>query len=260
MKVLCDEIFGRENHISTVTVKVKDPAGVGQQAPIFDICEYLLVYAKDIKQFKEDLPEFTNTSPFTKKAKAYRNLIVKYGEPKFVSEVERQQVGLVKIYECEDYEISNTNELSFDQYVENRDSIAADYNPSGGTILAIRDQIPARGLSFIEYTPTKGKMAGKLDRVYFLNRRILAFLSDIVIKTEDGVFRKSKLTNLWDIPNASLHLEGGVEFRNGKKPEELIKKILSFATTEGDLIMDFHVGSGTTTAVAHKMNRQWIAG
>ena len=259
LKVLCDEIFGRENHVSTVTVKVKDPAGVGQQAPIFDICEYLLVYAKDVKQFKEDLPEFNDTSPFTKKAKGYKNLIVKDGEPKFVSEIERQQVGLVKIYECEDYEISNANELSFDQYVESRDSIAADYNPSGGMILAIRDQIPARGLSFIEYTPTRGKMAGKLSRVYFLNRRILSFLSDILIETEDGVYRKSKLTNLWDIPNASLHIEGSVEFRNGKKPEVLIQKILSFCTVEGDLIMDFHVGSGTTTSVAHKMNRQWIA-
>ena len=102
-------------------------------------------------------------------------------------------------------------------------------------------------------------MAGKQSRVYFMNRRILSFLSEILIETEEGVHRKSKLTNLWDIPNASLHLEGGVEFRNGKKPEVLIKKILSFGTVEGDLIMDFHVGSGTTAAVAHKMNRHWIA-
>ena len=82
LKVLCDEIFGRENHISTVTVKVKDPAGVGQQSPIFDICEYLLVYAKNVQQFKENLPEFVDTSHFTEKASGYRNLIVKYGKPK----------------------------------------------------------------------------------------------------------------------------------------------------------------------------------
>lgn len=72
------------------------------------------------------------------------------------------------------------------------------------------------------------------------------------------MYRKSKLTNLWNIPNASLHLEGGVEFKNGKKPEVLLKKILSFGTVEGDLIMDFHVGSGTAAAVAHKMGRQYI--
>ena len=258
LKVLCDEIFGRENHISTVTVKVKDPAGVGQQAPIFDICEYLLVYAKDIKQFKENLPEFVDTSHFTEKASGYRNLIVEYGKPKLVKEIERKNVGLVKIYECEDYKISDANKLPFDEYIEKRNSIAADYNPSGGMILAIRGQLPARGLSFIEYTPTKGKMAGKQSRVYFMNRRILSFLSEILIDKEGDVYRKSKLTNLWNIPNASLHLEGGVEFRNGKKPEVLIKKILSFGTVEGDLIMDFHVGSGTTAAVAHKMNRQYI--
>ncbi|MYC75209.1 site-specific DNA-methyltransferase [Candidatus Poribacteria bacterium] len=91
-----------------------------------------------------------------------------------------------------------------------------------------------------------------------MNRRILSFLSEILIEIEGDVYRKSKLTNLWNIPNASLHLEGGVEFKNGKKPEVLLKKILSFGTVEGDLIMDFHVGSGTAAAVAHKMGRQYI--
>ena len=185
-------------------------------------------------------------------------MIVKYGKQKLVKEIERKNVGLVKIYACEDYEITDANKLSFDEYVEKRNSIAADYNPSGGMILAIRGEIPAKGLSFIEYTPTKGKMAGKLSKVYFMNRRILSFLSEILIETEGDMYRKSKLTNLWDIPNASLHLEGGVEFKNGKKPEVLIKKILSFSTFGGDLIMDFHVGSGTTAAVAHKMGRQYI--
>ena len=42
------------------------------------------------------------------------------------------------------------------------------------------------------------------------------------------------------------------------KPENLIKSILEVATEEGDLIMDFFLGSGTTCAVAHKMNRQYI--
>ena len=175
-----------------------------------------------------------------------------------VKKIERKNVGLVKIYECEDYEVANANKLPFEEYVEKCKSIAADYNPSGGMILAIRGQLPAKGLSFIEYTPTKGKMAGKQSKVYFMNRRILSFLSEILIEIEGNVYRKSKLTNLWDIPNASLHLEGGVDFKNGKKPEMLIKKILSFCTVEDDLIMDFHVGSGTAAAVAHKMGRQYI--
>jgi adenine-specific DNA-methyltransferase len=42
------------------------------------------------------------------------------------------------------------------------------------------------------------------------------------------------------------------------KPEEVIKKIIQISTQPHDIILDFHLGSGTTAAVAHKMNRQYI--
>ncbi len=42
------------------------------------------------------------------------------------------------------------------------------------------------------------------------------------------------------------------------KPEALLKRIIEIATNEGDLVMDFFAGSGTTLAVAHKMNRRWV--
>jgi len=42
------------------------------------------------------------------------------------------------------------------------------------------------------------------------------------------------------------------------KPENLIKSILDVATQEGDLVLDFFLGSGTTCAVAHKMGRKYI--
>jgi len=44
----------------------------------------------------------------------------------------------------------------------------------------------------------------------------------------------------------------------GQKPEKLIHRIISSATNKGDIILDFHLGSGTTAAVAHKMDRQYI--
>ncbi|WP_299849170.1 site-specific DNA-methyltransferase [uncultured Roseovarius sp.] len=43
------------------------------------------------------------------------------------------------------------------------------------------------------------------------------------------------------------------------KPELLIQRVIQVATQEGDLVLDFFAGSGTTSAVAHKMKRQWIA-
>ena len=42
------------------------------------------------------------------------------------------------------------------------------------------------------------------------------------------------------------------------KPEQLIKRILDIATEEDDIVMDAYLGSGTTTAVAHKMNRRYV--
>jgi adenine-specific DNA-methyltransferase len=42
------------------------------------------------------------------------------------------------------------------------------------------------------------------------------------------------------------------------KPERLIQRVIQLATNEGDIILDSFLGSGTTAAVAHKMNRKWI--
>ncbi|HDW1478611.1 TPA: site-specific DNA-methyltransferase, partial [Enterobacter asburiae] len=42
------------------------------------------------------------------------------------------------------------------------------------------------------------------------------------------------------------------------KPEKLLQKIITIASNEGDFILDSFAGTGTTGAVAHKMNRRWI--
>ncbi|EQD98851.1 DNA methylase [Helicobacter pylori] len=44
----------------------------------------------------------------------------------------------------------------------------------------------------------------------------------------------------------------------GQKPEDLIQRILEISTNENDLVLDFFAGSGTTCAVAHKMKRRYI--
>ena len=50
----------------------------------------------------------------------------------------------------------------------------------------------------------------------------------------------------------------GEDLFRAPKAEELIQRILELSTNEGDLVLDFFMGSGTTQAVAHKMNRQYI--
>ena len=43
-----------------------------------------------------------------------------------------------------------------------------------------------------------------------------------------------------------------------QKPEELLKRIILASSDENDIVMDFYGGSGTTAAVAEKLNRKWI--
>lgn len=43
-----------------------------------------------------------------------------------------------------------------------------------------------------------------------------------------------------------------------QKPEKLLEKIIRAFTNEGDLVLDFFGGSGTTIAVAEKLSRRWI--
>lgn len=67
------------------------------------------------------------------------------------------------------------------------------------------------------------------------------------------------LGDLWtDIDFQNTQNEGGVDLTNGKKPEALLRRIIDMTTKKGDIVLDFFVGSGTTSAVAHKMNRRWI--
>ncbi|WP_407502836.1 DNA methyltransferase [Acinetobacter baumannii] len=44
----------------------------------------------------------------------------------------------------------------------------------------------------------------------------------------------------------------------GQKPEKLIKRIIELSTKEKDIVLDYHLGSGTTCATAHKMGRRYI--
>ena len=76
---------------------------------------------------------------------------------------------------------------------------------------------------------------------------------------------RQTLTNIlgdwWDgfhLDMGNVELEGGVPFKNGKKPERLLRRLIGMLTAPGDLVLDPYGGSGTTAAVAHKMGRRWV--
>ena len=67
------------------------------------------------------------------------------------------------------------------------------------------------------------------------------------------------LTNVWDdLGFQGIAKEGGVVFSRNKKPERLLARVLAMATDPGDWVLDAFLGSGTTAAVAHKMGRRWV--
>lgn len=114
----------------------------------------------------------------------------------------------------------------------------------------------------IEYVPKTGKNKGTVYTQYYKGDKynLFAWLSD-VLEERDGVYYKKTMQGTyWDYTAGTKNLtkEGKVEFPNGKKPEALISRIFSMTTIEGDYVLDSFLGSGTTAAVAQKMNRKWI--
>ena len=93
--------------------------------------------------------------------------------------------------------------------------------------------------------------------------------NNLIIFTKNGIPRVKRyldekegdpLSDLWideQVKIISANDSQRIEF-DGQKPEALLQRIIEIATQKGDIVLDYHLGSGTTAAVAHKMGRQYI--
>ncbi len=98
-----------------------------------------------------------------------------------------------------------------------------------------------------------------VDGFYILNGEQIVFWSNTYKEIGDEVVPATTITDVWtDIGFTGIANEGGVTLKNGKKPELLLKRIIELTTNPKDLVLDYHVGSGTTVAVAHKLDRHYI--
>ena len=83
------------------------------------------------------------------------------------------------------------------------------------------------------------------------------FLSEAL---ERGKVAKTIWDDVGTTTNGTQHLKAlfqNTVFQN-PKPESLIERIIQLATNEKDIVLDYHLGSGTTATTAHKMNRQYL--
>lgn len=89
------------------------------------------------------------------------------------------------------------------------------------------------------------------------NPRILTYL-----KKENNLFKeKIEVSNLWNDLSDSMHISNKEKtYYPTQKPEDLLKRLISSGSEQGDLVLDLFGGSGTTAAVAEKLGRRWITG
>lgn len=270
LKVVCDEIFGRENFITMITCKVKAPSGIASGASaFFDCSEYILMYCKNKRNFtfnqvKIDSSIIGPSSP--KVTNVYNQLINKWGnfhdfgafEDVDIKEMDENEFDISTITKA-----NRTEEVYYNNYM-NVFRLAAISGGRDKKILSWLTSQPNYNKDRIysyTYVASQGKNKGKLITNYIYKGGNILMLRDFV-RVDDArkkVYKQDILTNIfytdwWQ----GLTNEGGVNFKNGQKPEKLISTLLQVTTKEGDLVLDSFLGSGTTCAVAHKMNRRWI--
>jgi len=89
---------------------------------------------------------------------------------------------------------------------------------------------------------------------YFDGRGERRYLRDVIEKGKAIGDVWSDIMSFQQLPTSKEKLDFDTQ-----KTEALLERIISSATQEGDLVLDFFSGSGTTPAVAHKLKRHWIA-
>ena len=74
-------------------------------------------------------------------------------------------------------------------------------------------------------------------------------------------FDERWLDDVWRIPQRPVVVPKAAEYQGypTQKPEKLLELVILSGSNENDLVLDCFVGSGTTAAVAEKLNRRWIA-
>lgn len=272
LKVLMDEIFERSNYLTMITCKVKAPSGIASGAnAFFDCSEYILAYAKNKKDFRFNVTKVDSviigpSSPTV--TNVYNQLIEKWNDNFQNFSTFEDDVDICEM-KSEDFKVSTIkkNSRTEEVYYNNYKKIFRIAAISGGRdkkILAYLQSLPnynRENIYSYSYIASQGKNKGKRITNYIYKGGNILFLKDFVRVDDEKkqVYKQDIITNIftndwWQ----GLTGEGGVSFKNGQKPEKLIQTLLTVVTNEGDIVLDSFLGSGTTSAVAHKMNRKWI--
>ncbi|EOB3875635.1 site-specific DNA-methyltransferase [Campylobacter upsaliensis] len=269
LKVLCDEIFGRDNFVGCVVRQTRSGGGFGT-SDIGITHDYVLVYAKNRQNFTlnridKDVKELTKYFNFKDEKGSFHKRELKQSETQAGSREDRPFMFypiLVKkdkvksIIKDEFIRIYNKETKNFDDDFLN--TLKQKYNDFEFILPIKNDKNFGRWTcgfdSFLMMLENNEIMAenSKIYKKEYLqnerNSKVVPFLFN-----ETNLFNgigTQEIKALFENDNTTLFAT--------PKPEALIKRIIEISTNENDLVMDFFAGSGTTLAVAHKMKRRFI--
>ena len=258
LKVMLDEIFGRNNYLTTFYIRVRYPDKTLKEAMDFQKeIEQIHIYRKQYgaePNFKYQNVGFDKFNFFVKeKGSSVKTItlggkkveIFDKGTFEIVQKEEGSEFGLKEIWASGTILDGNSSGRFFRDYLTGR------YKEDGYGVLY---KVYGIGDDRFDYRYFTGpQRQGATKGKYFQGVPI-----DKLNANEN--LRKLPINGFYDFASnfGNCRQEGGVGFRGGKKPEALLKMLIEMFTKEGDLVLDSFAGSGSTAATAQKLNRQWI--
>jgi adenine-specific DNA-methyltransferase len=260
LKVLMDEVFGRDNFISNITWERSATAGLGLGGKIINVSEFLLVYSKDSNN--KNLLNSEVFKPMTYSMDDFLNykILRNKGEKTLIKKYKSSTGQDIRIFKHDKYLI---NKVRPEDFKDNFDKIFRTFliQKENSFQHSLIFQMDKKSLYSVEYTPSRGKNKGRLTTNYYYNKELFSWLNNLADYKGGKVIKFERVNDFWDrrfISNAARG-EGGIKgIDRMKKPEKLISFIIELSSKPGDLVLDYHLGTGTTASVAHKMNRQYI--
>ena len=258
MLVLLDEIFGKNNRKNIITVKRGSVTGAKVINPgVVNVVEYVVLYSKDSDYWKpnrvyssRDYDDRYGTYILNYELGCekweFTTVLEKFAEQTGVKKSQlKKYFGTEYKMKLEEFVVSNAERIAR--------LAALDDNSISSEALAAKQKSLANPNEIFYF------QRADANDYYIINGNILLFAKDRMMEVDGKLTFGQPITDIWDdvLPN-DLHNEGGVELKKGKKPEKLIARIIDLCTNHKDIILDFFAGSGTTGAVAQKMNRQYI--
>ncbi|MGT0054839.1 DNA methyltransferase [Helicobacter pylori] len=234
LKVLMDEIFGRDNFVSCFVWEKTS----NSLSRIRIKTEYILCYEQTKFRliFNGDMAEEGQDFPILNEVNAKRTLQFPPNSIYF-----KTFNGVIKPTKFNKMELiddlrivnkTNSNMVRINAKFKWTQDKLDDEIKEGTTFVIKSDEFSMRYIR-------KGDREVKVSNVF---------------NAECGVTTNIKATSEIKI----LFANSNTDLFSTPKPEALISRILEISTNENDLVLDFFAGSGTTCAVAHKMKRRYI--